>query len=267
MAVIGLIAGEGSFPLLVARQLKKQGYDLKIAAIENHADKKIGEAASSFVWAHIGQLRKTIDFFKREGVEELILAGRVRHASVFSIKPDLKAVKLIASLKDKRAATMLKAVCDLFEKEGLKILSSVEPLKEMLFSAKVYTKRKPSGKEMKDISLAASAARLLSGRDIGQTATVKDGVVVAVEAMEGTDMCILRSGKLAGAGTVVVKVARPKQETRFDVPVVGLRTVRKLVQSGASVFAAEADSVLFFEQEESIRLADENGVCIIGVRS
>ncbi|MBA3066557.1 UDP-2,3-diacylglucosamine diphosphatase LpxI [bacterium] len=267
MAVIGLIAGEGSFPILVAEQLKKQGYDLKIAAIENHADKKIEEYASAFIWAHIGQLKKSIDFFKRENVKELILAGRVRHASVFSIKPDIKAVKLIASLKDKKAATMLGALCDLFEKEGLKILSSVEPLENMLFRDKVYTRRKPSKKEIKDIALASSAARALSSRDIGQTAVVKDGVVVALEAMEGTDMCILRAGELAGAGTVVVKVARPKQDTRFDVPIIGLRTVKKLVRSGAAVLCAEAGSSLFFEQEESVRLADENGICIIGVRS
>jgi len=267
MPDIGLIAGEGSFPLLVAGQLKKQGYDLKIAAVENHADKKIEEYASSFIWAHIGQLKKTIDFFKREGVSELILAGRVRHASVFSIKPDLKAVKLIAALKDKRAATMLKAVCDLFEKDGIKILSSVEPLENMLFSEKVYTRRKPSKKEVRDMALAESAAKLISGRDIGQTAVVKDGVVVALEAMEGTDLCILRSGELAGAGTVVVKVGRPKNDTRFDVPVIGLRTVKKLVSAGASILAAEAGSALFFEQEESVKLADENGICIIGVRS
>jgi len=267
MAVIGLIAGEGSFPLLVAGQLQKQGYDLKIAAIENHADNKIEEHASSVIWAHIGQLKKTIDFFKREGVKELILAGRVRHASVFSIRPDLTAVKLLASLKDKRAATMLKAVCGLFEKEDIKILSSVEPLKNMLFSEKSYTRRKPSKKEIKDMALAESAARVISARDIGQTAIVKDGVVVALEAMEGTDLCILRSGELAGAGTVVVKVGRPKNDTRFDVPVIGLRTVKKLVKAGASVLAAEAGSALFFEQEESVKLADENGISIVGVRS
>ncbi|MDO9513142.1 MAG: UDP-2,3-diacylglucosamine diphosphatase LpxI [Elusimicrobiota bacterium] len=266
MALIGLIAGEGSFPILVAGQLRKQGYDLKIAAIQNHADGKIEEYASSFIWAHIGELKKTIDFFKSAGVKELILAGRVRHASVFSIKPDLKAVKLIASLKDKKAATMLKAVCDLFEKEGIKILSSVAPLESLLFREKVYTRRKPSKKELSNIALAESAAKLISGLDIGQTAVVKEGVVVALEAMEGTDACILRSGELAGAGTVVVKAARPKQDTRFDVPVIGLRTVKKLVRSGASVLAAEAGSALFFEQEESVALADEHHICILGIK-
>ncbi|PIV17747.1 MAG: DUF1009 domain-containing protein [Elusimicrobia bacterium CG03_land_8_20_14_0_80_50_18] len=266
MSVIGLIAGEGSFPILVAEQLRKQGYDLKIAAVKDHAMGGIEQHASSFVWAHIGELKKTIDFFKGEGVKELILAGRVRHASVFSIKPDLKAVKLLASLKDKRVSTMLKAVCDLFEKEGIRILSSVGPLESMLFRERVYTRRKPSKRELKDISLAESAAKLISGQDIGQTAVVKDGVVVALEAMEGTDMCILRSGELAGSGTVVAKAVRASQDTRFDVPVIGLGTIKKLVRSGASVLAAEAGSALFFEERESVALADENGICVLGIK-
>jgi len=263
----GIIAGEGSFPVLVAEHLSKIGGAIYTAAIINHASNEIEKYSHSVLWAKIGEIRKTINFFKQNGVEKIILAGRVRHADIYSIKPDLTAIKMLAGLPDKRAATMLKAVCGLFEKEGMSILSSIEPVKDLAFEEKVYTRAKPSKKEKKDIDFARRIASKLSGLDIGQTVVVKDGVVVAVEGMEGTDECILRAARYAGEKTVIVKLARPEQDIRFDVPVIGLRTIKKAVEAKAAVVAAEKRRTLFFDRNDAVKLADDEGIVIVGINA
>ena len=261
----GIIAGEGSFPHLAAKQISEKGGEIYAAALDGYASNEIERYSEAVLWAKIGQLKKTINFFRKNGVDEIILAGRVRHASLYSIKPDLLAVKLLAGVKDKRAATVLKAVCRLFEENGIRILSSIEPVKNLAFEEKIYTRRKPSAKQKKDIEFARKIASRLSGLDIGQTVIVKDGAVVAVEAMEGTDECILRAGKIAGSGCVIVKLARPDQDIRFDVPVIGLRTVKKAAEAGAAVIAAQKDYTLFFDREEALEEADRAGIAVEGI--
>jgi len=265
MKNFGLIAGEGSFPALVAEHLVKKGYTLKIAAVKGFADENLAKHFKTVLWVNIGQLKKVIRFFRSENADRIILAGRVKHAGVYSIKPDLAAVKLLAGLKDKKASTLLKAVCDLFEKEGIRIMPSTEPVKELLFQKKSYTKTKPDKKTLHDISFARGIARKISGADIGQTVIVKDGIVVAVEAMEGTDECILRAGDLAERGTVCVKVARETLDTRFDVPVIGAGTLIKLARARAKAIACQQGCTLFFDQEKSVKIADENKISIVGI--
>lgn len=265
MKNFGLIAGEGTFPSLVAEQLEKKGYNLKIAAVKGSADDGLEKHFKTVLWVHIGQLKKTIRFFQSENVDKIILAGKIKHADVYSIKPDLAALKLLAGLKDKKASTILKAVCDLFEKEGIRIMPSTDPVKELIFQKITYTKTKPDKKTLHDILFARGIAREISGTDIGQTVIVKDGIVVAVEAMEGTDECILRAGALAEGGTVCVKVARETLDTRFDVPVIGVGTIRKLAQVRAKAIACQQDCTLFFDQEKSVQIADENKISIVGI--
>ena len=261
----GLIAGGGAFPSLAAEQLIKRGCNLKIAAVKGQADEEIGSRFQSVLWVNLGQLKKTLRFFRDGNIKKVIFAGRIKHADIFSIKPDFTAAKLLAGLKDKKAATVLKAVCDLFEKEGIGIMPSIEPVKNMLFRENNYTKTKPDKKTLRDISFARGIVREISNMDIGQAVIVKDGIVVAVEAMEGTDKCILRAGKLAGEGTVCVKVARDNLDTRFDVPVIGIRTVRNLAAVRARAIACQKGRTLFFDREESIKLADENKISITGI--
>ncbi|MCD6413442.1 MAG: UDP-2,3-diacylglucosamine diphosphatase LpxI [Elusimicrobia bacterium] len=266
MENLGIIAGEGDFPVIISRQLAEKGSKPKIAAIKNLTDETISQFASGIVFLKLGEVKKAIDFFKTEKIKTVIMAGRVRHASIFDIKPDLTAVKILARAKDKRADTILRAVCESFEKEGIKIVSSVEPLKDFLFEEKIYTKRKPTKKEIENIKFAEEIAHKISDADIGQTVAVKDKVVVAVEAMEGTDACILRAGRIAGSGCVIVKTARAKQDFRFDVPVVGIRTIKKLAEAKASALAAQAKATLFFDREEAVKLSNETGISIIGIK-
>ncbi len=266
METLGIIAGEGDFPVIIARQLAENGFKPKVAAIKNFTDEKISQFASRTAFLKLGEVKKAIDFFKNEKIKTVIMAGRVHHASLFDIKPDITAVKILAKAKDRRADTILKAVCEEFEKAGIKIVSSVEPLKNFLFEEKIYTRRKLTTKETENIKFAEEIAHKISDADIGQTVIVKDKTVVAVEAMEGTDACILRAGEVAGEGCVVVKTARPKQDFRFDVPVIGLRTIKKLARAKAAVLAAQAGTTLFFDRDEAIKLADENKISIIGIK-
>lgn len=259
---IGIIAGCGDFPSIYISELKSKGYSVKVCAIAEEADKKLADEADSVTYLSVGQLGKLVKFFKSEGVREVIMAGKVKKTLMFKkIKPDLKAILLLLSLKDKKDDTIMNAICNFFEKEGIVVLPQTELLTSVFLSKGVASKRSPNKKEMKDIEFGLCAARLISSADIGQTAVVKDKSVMALEAIEGTDDAIVRGGRLANGGAVVVKVNKPNQDLRFDVPAVGGSTIDALISVNATCLAFETNTIVL-HKEEFIRKANESSISV-----
>ncbi|MBI5238867.1 MAG: UDP-2,3-diacylglucosamine diphosphatase LpxI [Elusimicrobia bacterium] len=219
----------------------------------------------------LGQISKPIAAFKAAGVRRAVMVGKVQHASLFGgVLPDLRAVRVLSSLKDKRTDTILRAVADEFGKDGIELLSSATFLSHLLVTEGPLTRRRPSADELRDIRLGWGAAKAVAGCDIGQTVVVGQGAVVAVEAMEGTDAAILRARDLSRshgqkAVLTVVKVAKPRQDLRFDIPVLGLDTLKVCAEAGVSALAVEAGTSIIFDKEEFLRRADEQKLVILGV--
>lgn len=264
---IGLIAGNGSFPILLAEHAKKRGDQVVAVALKEEADKKLEGFADQVTWLSLGQLGKTIDFFKTHGVTRAVMAGQVKHTQLFrDIVPDWRVTKLLAKVANKKAESLLNAVTQEFEAEGIQFLSSITYLDHWLATEGPLTKRRPTRAEELDIQFGLPLARAMAAHDIGQTIVVKDQTVVAVEAMEGTDACIRRAGEIAGAGCVVIKVARPRQDLRFDVPVVGSRTLESLKAAGAHVMAVEAGKTLLLDMENVLKEANASQLTLTGIR-
>lgn len=262
---IGLIAGNGSFPILFAQEAKRQGQSVIAVALKEEADPALENHVDAFTWLSLGQLGKTISYFKEQGVQRAVMAGQVKHTQLFkNIVPDLRAAKILTRVVNKKADTLLSAVTQEFQSEGIEFLSSLTYLERWLCPEGVLTRRKPTAAEREDIDFGLPIARTIAGQDIGQTIVVKDKTIVAVEAMEGTDACISRAGEIAGPGTVVIKVARPKQDLRFDVPVIGPRTLESLKAARASVLAMEAHKTLFLDKDRLIEEANATELTITG---
>lgn len=263
---IGLIAGNGKFPLLLAQEARRQGDTVVAVALKEEADPDLEKAVDAIAWLSLGQLGKTIAYFKNQAVDRAVMAGQVRHTQLFrDIVPDARAAKLLAKIVNKKADTLLSAVAREFEQEGIQFLPSTTYLDHLLCPAGPLTERKPTSREGADIAFGLPLARAIAGHDIGQTLIVKDKTVVAVEAMEGTDACIRRAGEVAGAGCVIIKVARPKQDLRFDVPVIGPRTIATMRTAGAALLALQAQSTLVLEKETVVEAANDAELCITGV--
>jgi len=262
--MIGLIAGNGSFPLIFTKQAKKSGENITAIALFDETDKSIEQIADKTYWINVGQLSKLIDILKKEDVKKCVMAGQVKHTKLFSVKPDLRAVALLAKLKSKTADSILSAVCEEFKKEGIDFIPSNTYLSRFIPRPGVLTKIKPDKTQKSDIKFGYDLAKNVAGLDIGQTVCVKDKSIVAVEAMEGTDRCIMRAGEIT-RNFIVVKVARPRQDMRFDIPIVGMKTVETLKDAGAAVLAVEAGKTLLLEIEDVIKSADENGICVVAV--
>ena len=259
---IGIIAGYGDFPLIYVRELKAEGYSVKVCAIEEEAGGALSECADRVTYVSVGQLGKLVKFFAAEGVKDVIMAGKVRKTLMFKkIKPDLKAITLFLSLKDKKDDTILNAVCDFLAKEGIRIVPQTQYIKSVFLPKGVASKRSPARKEMEDIDFGVEAARLIAGADIGQTAVVKDRSVMALEAIEGTDETIIRGGALANGGAVVVKVNKPAQDLRFDVPAVGRDTLEAMVSVKATCLAFESNTIVL-HKEEFLKAANDAGVAL-----
>ena len=260
---IGIIAGYGEFPLIYIEELKAFGYSVRVCAIEEEADKSLSERADSIIYVSVGQLGRLANFFKSEGVNEVIMAGKVRKTLMFKkIKPDIKAIALFLSLKDKKDDTILNAICNFLEKEGITIVPQTKYISSVFLPSGVASKRTPTKKEKEDIEFGRNAAMLIAGADIGQTAVVKDKSVMALEAIEGTDEAIIRGGKLAnGEGAVVVKVNKPKQDLRFDVPAVGLDTLEAIISVNATCLAFERNTIVL-RKEEFINRADSADIAV-----
>ncbi|HSE50513.1 MAG TPA: UDP-2,3-diacylglucosamine diphosphatase LpxI, partial [Terriglobales bacterium] len=242
---LGLIAGNGQFPFLVADAATSQGYELVVAAIKEETFPELEKKSSNFHWLSLGELSKLIDTFKREGVSTAVMAGQVKHKQIFSsIKPDWKLAKLLMSLTTRNTDSLIGAVAKVLEDEGIHLISSTALLEPLLAKPGVLSKRAPNEAEQENVEYGRAVARHLAHYDIGQTVVIADAACVAVEAMEGTDATILRAGELmrslpGDASTLsraltVVKVAKPNQDMRFDVPVVGLASIATIQRAGAT---------------------------------
>ncbi len=264
---IGLIAGNGSFPILFADHARRQGEQIVAVALKEEASQDLENHVDTITWLSLGQLGKTLEFFKQNGVTRAVMAGQVKHTQLFrDIVPDLRVVKLLARVANKKAESLLSAVTQEFELEGIQFLSSATYLEHWLCPEGPITKRKPNSTENADIQFGWPLARAIANQDIGQTLVVKNKTVVAVEGMEGTDACIRRAGEIAGPGCVVIKVARPRQDLRFDIPVIGLRTIDSLRHAGAKAIALEAGRTLLLEKEVLVKEADSAHLAITGLR-
>jgi DUF1009 family protein len=263
---LGLIAGNGSFPLLLAEEAQRRGDTVIAVALKEEADPSIAKHANELTWLSIGQLGKTIAFLKDHGVTEAIMAGQVKHTQLFrNILPDLRAAKLLTKVINKKAESLLSTVIHEFEEEGIHFLPSTTYLEHWICGKGILTKRHLSAAEEADIDFGIPLAREMAAHDIGQTIVVKDKTVVAVEAMEGTDACIRRAGEIAGKGCVVIKVARPGQDLRFDIPVVGSKTLESLHAAGAKVLALEAGKTLLLNKDNLLKEANAIGLTLTGI--
>ncbi|MEW6206848.1 MAG: UDP-2,3-diacylglucosamine diphosphatase LpxI [Acidobacteriota bacterium] len=263
----GLIAGNGRFPLLVLEGARSQGVEMVVAAIKEETAPEIEQMAGTVEWVGVGQLGRLISFFKREGVTHAVMAGQVKHTQIFRLNalPDLRMVRVLARLTRKNTDSLIGAVVSELEREGITVVDSTLFLQPLMAKGGVMTRRAPSKEEMADIDYGLEVAREVARIDLGQTLCVKDRAVVAVEAMEGTDAVIGRAGEITGKrGFVVVKVAKPHQDMRFDVPVIGAATIRAMVSARATALCVTADKTLLFDREELIEMADRHKISIIG---
>ncbi len=266
MAVVGIVAGGGQFPALVAQGVKRKGGQAVIIGLAGQVNQELASQATVYQEIKLGQLGKLLKLLKKFGVEEVVFAGKVRKpSSLWHVRPDLQALKLWQRLRNRNDDQLLRAVAAALEAQGFKVVSPTKYLDDLLTPEGVLTKRSPTKEEREDIRFGWQMAKAIGKLDIGQCVVVKDRMVVAVEAMEGTDATILRAGQLA-RDVVVVKVCKPQQDTRFDLPAAGIQTILTLQKAGARVLALEAGRSLFFDREESLALANEAGITVIGLR-
>src|ERR1041384_810333 len=263
---LGLIAGNGSFPFLVVEGARRAGVEVAVAAIREETDPQIERVADNVTWVGVGQLGEMLRFFKTEGVEKAIMAGQVKHVQIFSSSiPDLRMVKMLLKLPRKNTDALIGAVANELASEGIELIDSTYFLKDQLPSVGTLTKRKPDDRERADIEYGLEIAREIARLDLGQTIVVRDRACVAIEAMEGTDETILRAGRLARGRLTVVKVAKPNQDMRFDVPVVGVPTIEAMIEAGATCLSITAGKTLMFDRAEMIRAADKNKIAVVAV--
>ena len=260
----GLIAGNGRFPFLVLEGARSQGIDMAVIALREEASPELERVATRLHWVSLGELGKALELLHQEGVNKAVMAGQVKHNQIFSsIRPDWKLAKLLFSLAVKNTDALIGAVAQVLEAEGIELVDSTAFLRPLVPEPGVLTRRTPDGSEAADIAYGRGIARRIAGLDLGQTVVVRDRACVAIEAMEGTDETIERAARLAGgARLVVVKVSKPQQDMRFDVPVVGLPTVEVMKRSHATALAVDAGRTLLFDRARLIDAADAAGIAI-----
>jgi len=262
----GLIAGNGKFPFLVVEGARRAGAELAVAAIREETDPAIEKVADRLTWVGIGQLGRMIRFFKREGVEKAIMAGQVKHVQIFSgALPDVRMLKMLLSLPRRNTDALIGGVAAELAREGIELIDSTYFLQDHLPEEGVLTRRAPDERERGDIAYGLEVAREIGRLDLGQTIVVRARACVAVEAMEGTDATVRRAGQLARGRLTVVKVAKPDQDMRFDVPVVGPPTVEAMVEAGAICLCVTAGKTLLFDRDEMIASADRRRIAVVAV--
>ncbi|HSQ35787.1 MAG TPA: UDP-2,3-diacylglucosamine diphosphatase LpxI [Candidatus Binatia bacterium] len=263
---IGFIAGESPLPLLAVRAARRQGKTTVVAAIRGLAAPDLAAAADTWAEFSIGQLGAVIRYFKKHGVRRALMVGRVNHAAIFSIwKADAQFIRFLAKVKDRTTTSLLSTLADYFSGAGIEIIDSTTFLRDQLVTAKNYTPQLRIGVNLaRDIEFGWEKAWGIAALDIGQTVCVKNRAVVAAEAMEGTDRAITRAAEIAGPGLVVVKVSRPCHDMRFDVPVVGLATMKRLAECRAAAFVLEAGKTLMLDQPEVIAQARRAKIVLMG---
>lgn len=267
MEKIGLIAGNRKFPLLFSQAAKKRNYYIVALAIKGDTSPKLKNFVDKIYWIGLNEFQRMFSIFKNEGINRIVMAGQISPRRLFSkeINKNAELKSLLMSLKDKRADTIFGAIAERLKESGFQLLDSTTFIEELLPKKGTLTDREPDFNEWEDIYFGFDLAKEIAYLDIGQTVAVKNKAIVAVEALEGTDRLIRRAGKIVGNGIVVVKVSKPKQDTRFDIPVVGLNTVKNLIKIKASCLAIEASKTIFVDKEQSVRLADKKGISIVAI--
>jgi UDP-2,3-diacylglucosamine hydrolase len=280
---LGLIAGNGRFPFLLLDAARAHGTDVVVAAIKEETDPEIAQRAAAdpgvrVHWLSLGELSRLIEIFQREGITQAVMAGQVKHKQIFaSIRPDWRLAKLLLSLRSRNTDILLGAVAKVLADEGIELISSTTYLEPLLARVGVLTSRPPNQQEQLDISYGLDVGRAVAGHDIGQTVVVAGQACVAIEAMEGTDAAIQRAGALLktledeastlGRSLTVVKLAKPKQDMRFDVPVIGVQTITVMHQAHATCLAVEAHRTLIFDLDKVLTQANESGIAIVALEN
>ncbi|HEY3039548.1 MAG TPA: UDP-2,3-diacylglucosamine diphosphatase LpxI [Pyrinomonadaceae bacterium] len=274
----GLIAGNGRFPFMVVEGARQAGVSLSVAAIREETDPRIEQEVERLTWVGVGQLGKMIRFFKGEGVEKAIMAGQVKHVQIFSgAVPDARMLKMLLKLPRRNTNSLIGAIAAELASEGIDLVDSTCFLQDQLPAAGTLTQRKPNAAERTDIEYGLEIAREMAQLDLGQTIVVRGKACVAIEAMEGTDATIRRAGelmrgkearkkiKLTSGPLTVLKLSKPDQDMRFDVPVVGVPTIETMIEAGATCICLSAGKTLMFDRKEMIALADKNKITIVAV--
>jgi DUF1009 family protein len=269
MSRIGLIAGNGRFPFLVLQGARSLGHDVTIVAIKEEAFSELEttarEVRADFHWVSLGHLGKCIKILKAAGISQAVMAGQVKHVKIFSgIMPDFTLLSVLTRLTARNTDALIAAVAEVMRDAGVELLDSTTFLRPLLAGAGTLTERMPDEQEHDDFQFGYRMADAIAALDIGQTIAVKHKAVVAVEAMEGTDEVIGRAGHLAGPGVRIVKVAKPKQDMRFDVPVIGIATIQAMRIAGASALSVDAERTLVLDGEHVFKSANEAGIAIVG---
>lgn len=265
MEIIGLIAGNGTFPLRFAEAASAKG--VRVAAVAHRGETlaELEGKVESLTWIRVGELGRIISTFKRVGAKHVAMVGGINRVRLFGgVKLDLRGMMLMARLRSTKDDVIMRGIADELKGEGIEVVPSTIFLEELLCPEGNLTRVVPDEEELTDIQVGIEALKAISAQDIGQLVVVREGVVVAVEAVEGSNAAILRGGQLGGRGTVVIKFAKPTQDMRFDVPVVGPKTVETLIESGARVLALEAGRCLIMDPDEVVRAANRHGISIVG---
>lgn len=264
---ICIIAGNGQLPTLTLKETQKRGQATVTIAIKGETDTSVGEVSDKIYWLELGEIKKTIDILKEENIKNLIMVGGVDKKKIISeyFHKDSITSKLAKTIIDRRDTTIANAVINILNKYGIKVLDSSLFLEDYLVKNKIYTKRHPTRKEKEDIRFGWDMAKRISGADIGQSIAVKNKTVLAIEAVEGTNALIKRTGELA-TDSILVKTARPRQDMRFDIPVIGLETIKGMMDAKINILAVEAEKMFFYDEKAAVKLADDTDITIIGIK-
>lgn len=267
---LGLITGIGNLPKAVASEAKKMGYKVVAIAIQPPADESIRPFVDDFHKINIGRFGGLISLLKKLSIKNAVMAGKIPKSILYthksSLLPDLKAVKLLFSIRNRSDDTIMKAVVRELEKNGIKIHKTTAFTKNLLAHEGVLTRKKPTRDDLQDIEFGWDIAKKMGELDIGQTVVIKNKAVMAIEAIEGTDEAVKRGGVLAGKDAVVIKVSKPRQDMRFDVPVVGIETLNSMKKSGARVLAVESEKCIIIEKENFLKEANKSGIVVVGIK-
>jgi DUF1009 family protein len=267
MQKIGLIAGNKRFPIVFSEAARRKKYYIVAIAIKKDTSPQLKRYVNKIYWLGLSEFSRMFEIFKKEDITDVVMAGQISPQRLFSkeVAKDQQLKNLLSNLKDKKADTIFAAVADTLKEKGFQLLNSTILLEDYLPKKGTLTHLEPDFSVWEDVYFGLNLAKAIASLDIGQTVAVKDRAIVAVEALEGTDNLIRRAARIAQRGIIVVKVSKPHQDMRFDIPVVGLNTVKNLVKVNATCLAIEADKTLFIDKEESVKLADRNNISIVAV--
>jgi DUF1009 family protein len=265
---IGVIAGAGDLPLRITKEACDRGFDPVVLAFDGFTNREIEQIAFKVHWLKLGQLDKAIKLLKQSSINRVVMAGKIDKSNLlrlWNLRPDRRAIRVIRSLTDWRDDTVLAAIADELGREDITIDSITLWASNLMATKGVLTRKKPSKHQMEDVLFGRDMALAIGALDIGQTVVVKNRAVIVVEAIEGTDKAILRAGALNIPNSIVVKMAKPNQDMRFDVPGIGPSTVRNMITAGAKLLAVEVGKTMIADPEDTIRMADEAKICIMGI--